>query len=207
MSGPQSSFYCHLSLEAPFFFQICTETHRTELNLGCLPLLRNASISMVVESAGEHTVKFEDRALMDEIVRMIKGNSSKPVWVSVIMQPAGFPLRTALFDLKNMRKKTELQPPCGCAGKHSACGKAICLKCCGAFDMLTLTCVVSVMDVWPQLHSSRLLWRRYNTTSKTTVHFTVLVIPLAVMIQTCLCSHSWGCNDLHCVYSQWGLIM
>lgn len=59
-------------------FQISTELNQLFL-LACRPLFRNASISMVVEAAGEHTVKFEDRALMDEIVRMIKGNSSKPV--------------------------------------------------------------------------------------------------------------------------------
>lgn len=48
-----------------------------------LSLLRNASISMNVETVGEHTVKFEDKALREGIVRMLKGNSSKPVWVSV----------------------------------------------------------------------------------------------------------------------------
>lgn len=44
-----------------------------------LSLLRNASISMNVETVGEHTVKFEDKALREGIVRMLKGNSSKPV--------------------------------------------------------------------------------------------------------------------------------
>ncbi|KAM6924897.1 piezo-type mechanosensitive ion channel component 2 [Xenentodon cancila] len=48
-------------------------------------LLRNASISMVVESVGEHTQKFEDKALMDEIVHMIKGNSSKPVIINSLL--------------------------------------------------------------------------------------------------------------------------
>lgn len=67
---------------------LCVRTHPTE----CLvmfggahrrfpPSLRNASISMVPETMGEHTVKFEDKALKDGIVHMLKGNSSKPVWV------------------------------------------------------------------------------------------------------------------------------
>uniref|UniRef100_H2LF93 Piezo non-specific cation channel R-Ras-binding domain-containing protein n=1 Tax=Oryzias latipes TaxID=8090 RepID=H2LF93_ORYLA len=38
----------------------------------------NASISMNVEAVGEHTVKFNDKALKDGIVSMLKGNSSKP---------------------------------------------------------------------------------------------------------------------------------
>lgn len=38
---------------------------------------------MHAETAGEHTVKFEDKALMEGIVHMLKGNSSKPAWVAV----------------------------------------------------------------------------------------------------------------------------
>lgn len=38
---------------------------------------------MHVETMGEHTVKFEDKAMMEGIVNMLKGNSSKPVWVAV----------------------------------------------------------------------------------------------------------------------------
>lgn len=34
---------------------------------------------MNVEAVGEHTVKFNDKALKDGIVSMLKGNSSKPV--------------------------------------------------------------------------------------------------------------------------------
>uniref|UniRef100_A0A672G234 Uncharacterized protein n=1 Tax=Salarias fasciatus TaxID=181472 RepID=A0A672G234_SALFA len=41
--------------------------------------ITNASISMNAETIGEHTVKFEDKALREEIVRMLNGNSSKPV--------------------------------------------------------------------------------------------------------------------------------
>ncbi|XP_023283479.1 piezo-type mechanosensitive ion channel component 2-like [Seriola lalandi dorsalis] len=48
-------------------------------------LLRNASISMNVESVGEHTVKFEDKALMEGIVNMLKGNSSKPVIINSLL--------------------------------------------------------------------------------------------------------------------------
>ncbi|KAM7404453.1 hypothetical protein PAMP_011798 [Pampus punctatissimus] len=48
-------------------------------------LLRNASISMHMETAGEHTVKFEDKALRDGIVRMLKGNNSKPVIINSLL--------------------------------------------------------------------------------------------------------------------------
>uniref|UniRef100_A0A674EEG5 Piezo-type mechanosensitive ion channel component 2-like n=1 Tax=Salmo trutta TaxID=8032 RepID=A0A674EEG5_SALTR len=42
-------------------------------------LLRNASLSMNVETVGEHTVKYEDRALRDQIVQMLKGTRSDSV--------------------------------------------------------------------------------------------------------------------------------
>lgn len=62
----------------------CTDTHTTEQTERSSPaLLRNASISMNAETVGEHTVKFEDKALREGIVHMLKGNSSKPVWVAV----------------------------------------------------------------------------------------------------------------------------
>ncbi|KAM4738104.1 piezo-type mechanosensitive ion channel component 2 [Anableps anableps] len=48
-------------------------------------LLRNASISMNVEAVGEHTVKFEDKALRDGIVQMLKGNSNKPVMIHSLL--------------------------------------------------------------------------------------------------------------------------
>ncbi|XP_040908244.1 piezo-type mechanosensitive ion channel component 2 [Toxotes jaculatrix] len=48
-------------------------------------LLRNASISMNVETVGEHTVKFEDKALREGIVHMLKGNSSKPVIINSLL--------------------------------------------------------------------------------------------------------------------------
>ncbi|XP_062282616.1 piezo-type mechanosensitive ion channel component 2 [Scomber scombrus] len=48
-------------------------------------LLRNASISMHVETMGEHTVKFEDKAMMEGIVHMLKGNSSKPVIINSLL--------------------------------------------------------------------------------------------------------------------------
>uniref|UniRef100_A0A087XPM9 Uncharacterized protein n=1 Tax=Poecilia formosa TaxID=48698 RepID=A0A087XPM9_POEFO len=48
-------------------------------------LLRNASISMNVEAVGEHTVKFEDMALRDGIVQMLKGNSNKPVIIHSLL--------------------------------------------------------------------------------------------------------------------------
>ncbi|XP_040009105.1 piezo-type mechanosensitive ion channel component 2 [Xiphias gladius] len=48
-------------------------------------LLRNASISMNAEAVGEHTVKFEDKALREGIVHMLKGNSSKPVIINSLL--------------------------------------------------------------------------------------------------------------------------
>eukprot|EP00066_Takifugu_rubripes_P026302 XP_011615568.1 PREDICTED: piezo-type mechanosensitive ion channel component 2-like [Takifugu rubripes] len=48
-------------------------------------LLRNASISMNAETTGEHTVKFEDKALIEGIVHMLKGNSSKPVMINSLL--------------------------------------------------------------------------------------------------------------------------
>lgn len=38
---------------------------------------------MNAETVGEHTVKFEDKALKEGIIHMLKGNSSKHVWVTV----------------------------------------------------------------------------------------------------------------------------
>ncbi|XP_019728730.1 piezo-type mechanosensitive ion channel component 2 [Hippocampus comes] len=48
-------------------------------------LLRNASISMNAETVGEHTVKFEDKALKEGIVHMLKGNSSKHVIINSLL--------------------------------------------------------------------------------------------------------------------------
>ncbi|KAM9855188.1 piezo-type mechanosensitive ion channel component 2 [Aulostomus maculatus] len=48
-------------------------------------LLRDASISMNVETTGEHTVKFEDKTLKEGIVHMLKGNSSKPVIIDSLL--------------------------------------------------------------------------------------------------------------------------
>ncbi|XP_015233211.1 PREDICTED: piezo-type mechanosensitive ion channel component 2-like [Cyprinodon variegatus] len=48
-------------------------------------LLRNASISMNVEAVGEHTVKFDDKALRDGIVQMLKGNSNQPVMIHSLL--------------------------------------------------------------------------------------------------------------------------
>ncbi|KAI3357269.1 hypothetical protein L3Q82_015721 [Scortum barcoo] len=48
-------------------------------------LLRNASISMNAETVGEHTVKFEDKALREGIVHMLKGNSSKPLLINSLL--------------------------------------------------------------------------------------------------------------------------
>ncbi|GAA6220059.1 piezo-type mechanosensitive ion channel component 2-like [Lates japonicus] len=48
-------------------------------------LLRNASISMNAETVGEHTVKFEDKALREGIVCMLQGSSSKPVIINSLL--------------------------------------------------------------------------------------------------------------------------
>ncbi|KAK5599952.1 hypothetical protein CRENBAI_012981 [Crenichthys baileyi] len=48
-------------------------------------LLRNASISMNVEAVGEHTVKYDDKALRNGIVQMLKGNSNKPVMIHSLL--------------------------------------------------------------------------------------------------------------------------
>lgn len=58
----------------------CSDKHSTDQTERSSPsLLRNASISMNAETVGEHTVKFEDKALREGIVHMLKGNNSKPV--------------------------------------------------------------------------------------------------------------------------------
>ncbi|XP_047463265.1 piezo-type mechanosensitive ion channel component 2 [Mugil cephalus] len=48
-------------------------------------LLRNASISMNAETVGEHTVKYNDDALREGIVHMLKGNSTKPVIIHSLL--------------------------------------------------------------------------------------------------------------------------
>ncbi|XP_068607432.1 piezo-type mechanosensitive ion channel component 2 [Brachionichthys hirsutus] len=48
-------------------------------------LLRNASISLNAETVGEHTVKFEDKALREDIVCMLKGNSSKAIIINSLL--------------------------------------------------------------------------------------------------------------------------
>uniref|UniRef100_A0A8C2HIW5 Piezo-type mechanosensitive ion channel component n=1 Tax=Cyprinus carpio TaxID=7962 RepID=A0A8C2HIW5_CYPCA len=42
-------------------------------------LLRNASLVMNAEAAGEHTVKYEDSGLREELVSMLRGTRSRPV--------------------------------------------------------------------------------------------------------------------------------
>ncbi|ROI52198.1 Piezo-type mechanosensitive ion channel component 2, partial [Anabarilius grahami] len=42
-------------------------------------LLRNASLVMNAEAAGEHTVKYEDSVLRDELVSMLRGTQSRPL--------------------------------------------------------------------------------------------------------------------------------
>ncbi|KAK2851180.1 hypothetical protein Q5P01_007456 [Channa striata] len=48
-------------------------------------LLRNASISLNVETVGEHTVKFEDKDVMEGIINMLKGNTGKPLIINSLL--------------------------------------------------------------------------------------------------------------------------
>ncbi|XP_038867450.1 piezo-type mechanosensitive ion channel component 2-like [Salvelinus namaycush] len=48
-------------------------------------LLRNVSLSMNVETVGEHTVKYEDRALRDQIVQMLKGTRSDSLVIESLL--------------------------------------------------------------------------------------------------------------------------
>ncbi|XP_054465286.1 piezo-type mechanosensitive ion channel component 2 [Anoplopoma fimbria] len=48
-------------------------------------LLRDPSISMHAETVGQHTVKFEDKALREGIVHMLKGNGSQPVIINSLL--------------------------------------------------------------------------------------------------------------------------
>nr|XP_055071604.1 piezo-type mechanosensitive ion channel component 2 isoform X1 [Misgurnus anguillicaudatus] len=48
-------------------------------------LLRNASLVMNVEASGERTVKYEDRALKDELVSMLRGTQSRPVMLENLL--------------------------------------------------------------------------------------------------------------------------
>ncbi|KAM6977730.1 piezo-type mechanosensitive ion channel component 2 [Aplochiton taeniatus] len=48
-------------------------------------LLRNASLSMNAETVGQNTVKYEDRALRDSIVHMLRGTSTSPVIIEQLL--------------------------------------------------------------------------------------------------------------------------
>ncbi|XP_066558966.1 piezo-type mechanosensitive ion channel component 2 [Amia ocellicauda] len=48
-------------------------------------LLRNASLVMNAQTAGEHTVKYEDKGMRDEIVQMLQGTRSQPVILSALL--------------------------------------------------------------------------------------------------------------------------
>ncbi|XP_056158031.1 piezo-type mechanosensitive ion channel component 2-like, partial [Lampris incognitus] len=48
-------------------------------------LLRNASLSMNAETTGEHTVKYKDMVLRDEIVNMLKGTRHSPVIINFLL--------------------------------------------------------------------------------------------------------------------------
>ncbi|XP_019907528.3 piezo-type mechanosensitive ion channel component 2 [Esox lucius] len=48
-------------------------------------LVRNASLSMNVETVGEHTVKYESQALRDQIVQMLKGTRSDAVVIESLL--------------------------------------------------------------------------------------------------------------------------
>ncbi|XDV31269.1 hypothetical protein PO909_033991, partial [Leuciscus waleckii] len=48
-------------------------------------LLRNASLVMNAETAGEHTVKYEDSVLRDELVSMLRGTHSRPLMLENLL--------------------------------------------------------------------------------------------------------------------------
>ncbi|XP_036388553.1 piezo-type mechanosensitive ion channel component 2 [Megalops cyprinoides] len=48
-------------------------------------LLRNASLVMNVEATGEHTVKYQDERLRDEIVQMLKGSRTEAVIIQSLL--------------------------------------------------------------------------------------------------------------------------
>ncbi|XP_052003940.1 piezo-type mechanosensitive ion channel component 2 [Xyrauchen texanus] len=48
-------------------------------------LLRNASLALNAVSAGEHTVKYEDSALRDNLVSMLRGSCSRPVMLENLL--------------------------------------------------------------------------------------------------------------------------
>ncbi|XP_053092056.1 piezo-type mechanosensitive ion channel component 2 [Pangasianodon hypophthalmus] len=48
-------------------------------------ILRNASLVMNAETIGEHTVKYEDKELQNNLVQMLKGTRTKPVIIENLM--------------------------------------------------------------------------------------------------------------------------
>ncbi|KAI5094834.1 piezo-type mechanosensitive ion channel component 1, partial [Silurus meridionalis] len=48
-------------------------------------LLRNASLSMNAETIGEHTVKYKDKVLQDNLVQMLNGTRTQPVIIENLM--------------------------------------------------------------------------------------------------------------------------
>ncbi|KAG7259585.1 hypothetical protein CRUP_003966 [Coryphaenoides rupestris] len=78
-------------------------------------LLRNASISMNVESMGEHTVKYLNSTLRDSIVQMLRGFSREPVIIQSLLPkfirgPKGAESKMATrMQVDGMRRPEDLQ--------------------------------------------------------------------------------------------------